>query len=279
VIRAGIFAKTFRRPALGEALDAVAASGIGEIQFNMAIAGGPSLPAAVTAGVADEVRLAVAARGLRMAAVSGTYNMAHPDPAVRADGAARLAALIAAAARLGTNVVTLCTGTRDPTDMWRAHPANATPAAWRDSVEQVAAALAVAEPHGVVLGFEPEHNNVVADAAAGRRLLDELRSAHLKVVIDAANLVRPGELDRQRDTLAEAFALLGDELVLAHAKDVQPDGAVVAAGRGGLDYDLYVRLLQEAGYDGPLVLHGLAEDEVPEAAAFLGARLGILPAP
>jgi sugar phosphate isomerase/epimerase len=279
VIRAGIFAKTFGRRSLEEALDAVAASGIREIQFNMALTGGPSLPSAVPPDVADDVRRAVTARGLRMAAVSGTYNMAHPDPAVRADGGTRLAALIAAAPRLGTYVVTLCTGTRDPGDMWRAHPANASPDAWRDSVEQIAAALAVAEHHGVVLGFEPEHNNVVAGAAAGRRLLDELGSAQLKVVIDAANLVRRGELDRQRDTLAEAFALLGDALVLAHAKDVRHDGTVVAAGRGGLDYDLYVRLLHEAGYDGPLVLHGLAEEEVPRAAAFLRARLGILPAP
>ena len=75
MIRAGIFAKTFARPTMEEALDAVAASGIGEIQFNMAIAGGPSLPAEVPPEVVDEVRRAVAARGLRMAAVSGTYNI------------------------------------------------------------------------------------------------------------------------------------------------------------------------------------------------------------
>jgi sugar phosphate isomerase/epimerase len=265
----GIFAKTFSRPSLGEALDAVAAHGIQAIQFNMAVAGGPSLPVEIPTAVCDEVRDAVAARGLTMSAVSGTYNMAHPDPDVRADGQARLATLIAAAPHLGTRVVTLCTGTRDPDDMWRAHRDNSNPEAWRDSVEQIAAALTVAEHHDVVLGFEPEHNNVVADAAAGRRLMDELRSDHLRVVVDAANLIRPGELDRQSDTLHEAFALLGDALVLAHAKDVRNDGTVVAAGSGGLDYGLYTRLLRDAGFDGPLVLHGLAEEEVPAALAFL----------
>ena len=166
----------------------------------------------------------------------------------------------------------LCTGSRDPDDMWRAHPDNASPAAWRDSVEQIAAALAVAERHDVVLAFEPEHNNVVSDAAAGRRLLDELKSDHLRVVVDAANLIPPGELDRQHDTLREAFALLGDALVLAHAKDVRKDGTVVAAGSGGLDYGLYVALLRDAGFDGPLVLHGLAEEDVPAALAFLRSR-------
>jgi sugar phosphate isomerase/epimerase len=271
---AGIFAKTFRRGSLGETLDAVAAHGIEAIQFNMAIVGGPSLPAEITGDTAREIRAAVAARGLTVAAVSGTYNMAHPDPRIRDAGADRLAALIAAAPHLGTSVVTLCTGSRDPEDMWRAHPDNAGAEAWRDSLEQIAAALAVAERHDVVLAFEPEHNNVVSDAAAGRRLLAELRSEHLKVVLDAANLIRPGELARQHETLREAFALLGDALVLAHAKDVLDDGAIVAAGRGGLDYGLYVELLRDAGFTGPLILHGLSEDEVPEAVRFVRGHLG-----
>jgi sugar phosphate isomerase/epimerase len=274
VIEAGIFAKTFRRGSLGETLDAVAEHGIEAIQFNMAIAGGPSLPPEITAETAAEIRAAVAARGLTMAAVSGTYNMAHPDRRVRDDGADRLATLIAAAPHLGTRVVTLCTGSRDREDMWRAHPDNAGPQAWRDSLEQVAAALAVAERHDVVLAVEPEHNNVVADSTTARRLLDQLRSEHLKVVLDAANLIRPGELARQHETLREAFALLGESVVLALAKDVRDDGTIVAAGRGDLDYGLYVELLRDAGYTGPLILHGLSEDEVPECARFVRGHLG-----
>jgi sugar phosphate isomerase/epimerase len=275
-MRLGIFAKTFIRSSLGEALDAVTAHGIEAIQFNMAVAGGPSLPPEIPIAVCDEVRAGIDARGLTMSAVSGTYNMAHPDPGARADGHARLAALIAAAPRLGTRVVTLCTGSRDAGDMWRAHPGNSTPEARKDSLEQIAAALTVAERHDVVLAFEPEHNNVVGDAAAGRRLLDELRSEHLRVVVDAANLIRPGELDRQRETLQDAFELLGDALVLAHAKDVREDGTVVAAGGGGLDYELYVRLLREAGFDGPLLLHGLTEEQVPAAAGFVREHLELV---
>ncbi len=274
MIEAGIFAKTFRRGSLGATLDAVAAHGIAAIQFNMALVGGPALPPAITPETAGEIRATVAARGLTMAAVSGTYNMAHPDRQVRDTGAERLATLIATAPHLGTRVVTLCTGSRDPEHMWRAHPENSSPEAWRDSLEQIATALFVAERHDVVLAFEPEHHNVVADAAAGRRLLDELRSEHLKVVLDAANLIRPGELARQHETLREAFALLGDALVLAHAKDVRDDGTIVAAGRGGLDYTLYVELLRDAGYTGPLVLHGLSEDEVPGALRYVRGHLG-----
>jgi sugar phosphate isomerase/epimerase len=272
-MRLGIFARTFARPTLAEALDAVVTHGVAAIQFNMALTGGPSLPPTISPAIAYEIRTAVLARGLTMVAVSGTYNMAHPDPAARSAGGERLAALIAAAPGLGTDVVTLCTGTRDPDDMWRAHPDNDSAEAWRDSVEQIAAALAVAEEHGVVLAFEPEHNNVVADAPDGRRLLDELRSDHLKVVLDAANLIRPGRLDVQQDTVSEAFDLLGSEIVIAHGKDVLQDGTVVAAGQGGLDYDFYIQSLRAAGYDDALVLHGLSEGEVPDAVSFVRERL------
>jgi sugar phosphate isomerase/epimerase len=258
----GIFARTFPRPSLAETLDAVAATGLRVMQFNPALMDAGSSP--------EDVRAAAAERGLATAAVSGTFNMAHPDASARADGARRLAAVIEAAPALGTRIVTLCTGTRDAEDMWRRHPDNDTPEAWHDMRASVEAAVARAEAHGVTLAFEPEHGNVVRSAAAGRRLLDEIRSPHLRVVLDPANLV--DDLDRQGDVLREAFDLLGDDVVLAHAKDVRRDGTLVAAGRGELDYPLYLSLLRPAGV--PLILHGLAEDEVAGSITSLRAPCG-----
>jgi sugar phosphate isomerase/epimerase len=268
----GIFAKTFVRASLPEALDAVVDSGLRTIQFNMGLTGGRSLPDEIPAELAAQVREETARRELVVAAVSGTYNMAHPDPSVRADGARRLDTLIAAAPALGTSVVTLCTGSRDADDMWRRHPDNATPGAWADMRASLDQALETAERHGVILAFEPEHNNVVDSAAAGRRLIDELASAHLRVVIDAANLISGGDLDRQADILRGAFDLLGNHIVLAHAKDVRNDGTIVAAGQGELDYQFYLQLIARHNASAPVVLHGLAEDEVSGSVAFVRAR-------
>jgi sugar phosphate isomerase/epimerase len=266
----GIFAKTFARPELSATLDALVGSGLKTMQFNLGLAGGPSMPDSIPATVAADIRAQTERRGLTLAAVSGTYNMAHPDAAARADGRRRLRDLIAAAPDLGTRVVTLCTGSRDAEDMWRRHPGNRTPEAWRDMLECLEDALTVAEDHGVTLAFEPEHNNVVDSAAAGRRLLAEVRSPHLKVVIDAANLFTGDDLDRQPEILGEAFDLLGEDLVLAHAKDIRRDGTIVAAGHGDLDYERYLTLL---GGHVPLILHGLSEAEVPGCVAFLRSAL------
>ena len=269
----GIFARTFGRPTLTEALDAVRDSGLRTMQFNMSLAGGPSLPDEIPARLASEIRSEASSRALVMAAVSGTYNMAHPDPRSRASGQRRLAALIAAASDLGTRIVTLCTGSRDTTDMWRHHPDNATAGAWRDMLNSVEAALTSAEPHDVTLAFEPEHNNVVNSATAGRRLLDEMRSPHLKVVIDPVNLLDGPGLEHQAETVRDAFDALRDALVLAHAKDLRTDGTIAPAGRGRLDYVLYLQLLAEAAPAIPLILHGLPEDQVTDSVTFLQQTL------
>jgi hypothetical protein len=72
---------------------------------------------------------------------------------------------------------------------------------------------------------------VVDSAEKGRRLLADLQSVRLKVVVDAANLFREGELSRSDEVLKRAFGLLGEEMDLAHAKDVKNSGEVVEAGR------------------------------------------------
>lgn len=276
-MRIGIFARTFSRPSPEEVLDAVARHGLRQTQFNMSVAGLPSMPEEIDPALAERVREAAAERKVTIAAVSGTFNMAHPDERVRRDGLRRLGVISGCCQRLGTSKITLCTGTRDPENMWRRHPDNGTPEAWQDLLTTMQEALETAEEHGVTLAFEPETANVVDSAKKGRRLLEEMRSPNLKVVMDAANLFDaegPAHgLSRSKEILYEAFELLSEEIVIAHAKDVRASGKVVAAGKGDLDYDLYLEHLADAGYHGPLILHGLGEEEVGGSVAFLRRRL------
>jgi sugar phosphate isomerase/epimerase len=274
MMRLGIFAKTFARPSLGETLDAVRAHGVGCVQFNMSCAGLPAMPKEISAELADNIRREMDGRTLTMAAVSATFNMIHPDPRKRCEGLRRLAVLAGACGRLGTSVITLCSGTRDPDDMWRYHPENDAPEAWQDLLASIERALEIAEEYEVTLAFEPEVNNVVDSAEKGRRLLDEVRSPRLKVVMDAANLFREGELPHADEILDKVFGLLGESIIIAHAKDVSNTGEVVAAGRGELDYDQYLENLRGVGFKGPVILHGLGESEVEGSVAFLRTKLG-----
>jgi sugar phosphate isomerase/epimerase len=267
----GIFAKTFEYPTVEGVFAAVRAHGLDCVQFNLSCAGLPSMPDEIPAATVARIRAAAQAAQVEILAVSGTYNMIHPDVQVREQGLRRLRTLAAACQGLGTRVITLCTGTRDAQNMWKAHPGNAQPEAWSDLLRAMQIALQIAEEYQVSLAIEPEHGNVISSARRGRELLDTLRSPRLKVIIDGANLIEPGEA--QTPVLAEAFDLLGGELVMAHAKDRSADGGFCAAGQGVLDFEHFLRLLQPYAATVPLILHGLAESEVDASLGVLNRLL------
>lgn len=271
----GIHLGTFAPRPFEEALDRAAAAGLDCIHLSFRALGLVPLPDQLDAGLCERIRRETARRGLAVATLSGTFNMIHPDPNVRGQGLRGLRNVAAAARELGTPVVALCTGTRDPEDMWRPHPDNHTPEAWADLLATMEQALRIADEYEVRLGVEPELGNVVCSAAKARRLLDQMRCPRLKVIIDPANLFPAGELRRMREVLDTAFDLLGAEIVAAHAKDLDRDGEAgrLPAGKGLLDYDHYLGLLARWGFTGPLILHSLAETDVAECVRFLREKL------
>lgn len=271
----GIFAKTFSRKAVDEVFDAVHNHGIACVQFNMACCGLPSMPDSIEPAIARGIAESARSHHIDIAAVSGTFNMIHPDPQQRRAGLRRLAALATAARDMGTSLITLCTGSRDPDNMWARHPDNDTPEAWTDLTACMSEALKIADDHDVQLGIEPEVSNTIDTAAKARRLLDEMDSPRLKIVMDAANLFHTGELSRMGEILEEAFDMLGRDIAIAHAKDLSRDGEAGhdAAGTGVLDYPYYIRLLRRYQFNGPLILHSLTEAQVPACVAFLRRQL------
>ena len=271
----GIFAKTFVRPSVEEVFHAVAKHHLRCVQFNFSCAGLPAMPEVIEPPLATRIRKSAVERRIAIAAVSGTFNMIHPDAAKRREGLRLLEVLAAACARLDTKVITLCTGSRDPDDMWRRHPDNDRPEAWRDLHVTMTKALTIADKHGVTLGIEPETGNVVDSARKARRLLDEFQSPRLQIVMDGANLFHPGELAGMTEVLEEAFDLLGKDLVLVHAKALPMEGhsAPIAPGDDALDWDLYFDLLRKSRFAGPVILHGVLEPEVARSLTFLRERL------
>ncbi len=269
----GIFARTFHRPTLEETFDAVAEHGLHCVQFNMACVGLPTLPDHIENGVVDNICQASANREIDIAAVSGTYNMIHPDPYQCQVGLQRLRVLASACKGIGTSVITLCTGTRDPKNMWRWHPENTSPQAWKTLLRSMDAALHIAEEEDVMLAFEPERANVINTAIRGRALLDAMQSQRLKVIMDPANLIVSENQHIMHHVLDEAFELLGEYIVIAHAKDVGPDNTFRAAGTGILDYDHYLHHLEAATVEVPLIIHGLSEAQVDATVRFLREKL------
>src|SRR6202162_3198844 len=133
----GLLSPEFPSISLSANLDAIAATGAVSVQFDLASAVGQSFPTELSPDTIEVVKKGFSQRQLTLAALSGTYNMIDPDPQARQVGAEGLKRVIALAHSLGTDLVTLCTGSRDRSNMWRRHPENDTPEAWADLLVQM----------------------------------------------------------------------------------------------------------------------------------------------
>ncbi|MBS4204140.1 sugar phosphate isomerase/epimerase family protein [Lederbergia citrea] len=266
----GILAKEFDRHNVVEVIQAVQDYDMNCVQFNLSCANLPSLPLEFDKDTFVDLGRTIRESGIEIAGLSGTFNMIHPVMDVREKGLIALENLAKASRYLGTNVITLCTGSRDINNMWKFHPDNNSREAWEDLIKIMERALVIAEKYNVILGIEPELSNVINTAEKGMRLLETFQTDHLKIIMDGANLIPFDQIDKMHYLLDEAFDLLGENIILAHAKDFSVEQQeFVAAGKGDLDYEYYISLLKSSGYNGPLILHGLNEEQVSESHAYL----------
>lgn len=265
----GVFSRTYQPIGVDRIFARIAQDGFQTTQFNFSSAGLASLPKDYPEAAIDEVMAGARQSGVTICALSGTYNMAHPDAARRQSDRVGFANVVRAAQSMRVPLVTLCTGTRDATDMWRAHPDNGSREAWSAMRGELDFALGLAARHGIALGVEPEPGNVVADSSVARRLLDEVESPYLKIVMDAANLLPPESQQRQREVIAQAVDLLGADLALVHTKDVSTTGEAVAAGRGVVDFRVFLKGILSTGYRGPLVSHNFPQEDAAYVSGYL----------
>jgi sugar phosphate isomerase/epimerase len=301
VMHLGIIAKAFPRPTLEETLDAIVGHGIWHVQFNMSCAGLPTLPEQLDEDFCVWIARSFRQRELNMSAISGTFNLCDPNTDRLEHNLDRLDKLAAACRWLDTRIITLCMGTRHPEDMWRWHPENIRRSTWEILIQSLRRAVAIADKHEVTLAFEPEVNNVVSSVMRARRILDEIDSPWLKVVIDPANLFRPGEQRRMGEVFDEAFDWLGQDIVLAHAKspsEVLVPGEISAiraipmslnmmitmttgqraeelgkAEEISLFYKYYFKWLHDIKFFGQVIIHGLPENLAGEMRDLLTDNL------
>jgi sugar phosphate isomerase/epimerase len=271
---AAIFSRTYAMKSVAEVIGAAAMDGYEGIQANLSSAGLTSLPGAMPPGVAAQFTQAARAQGIRLVALSGTYNMAHPDVKVRKASRAGFKNVVSAAREMGAPIVSLCTGSRDPRDMWKFHPENDSDDAWNNLRSELEFALRLAQEAGIRLAIEPEPANVIRDARAAKKILNEMTSTHLGILLDAANLLTPETLSRQHAVIEEATGLLGGTILLAHAKDINASGQVVAPGEGEVDLLAFTKALRRVGYDDALVAHGFAAAKAGVAAKVLQKIIG-----
>jgi len=202
----------------------------------------------------------------------GYYNVVDPDNKRRQRGEARMELLIDHWRRFGSRIISTETGTFNAESEWLESPDNATEAAFLECCGNLERLARRAEKTGAIITIEPYWRNIIDTAARAERLFREVKSPALKLVMDPCNYFRKEDLVNQRALLQDMFRRLGKQIVIAHAKDVKAaaEGTdLPAAGRGVLDYPLYLSLLAGLKRELYFAVEHLTLDDVARARDFV----------
>jgi len=203
--------------------------------------------------------------------VLGCYvNLAHPDPDVREKNLQLFRASLAMALLVGAGVTGTETGSVRAD--YGADPANSSDEAFsilRSSLERLARD---AGAFGSRFAIEAVHHHILSTPLRMERMIRELGSQDLRVILDPVNLVgTPGD-----DPVAltrESLQRYGEVITTLHVKDyVIADGKVAPSvpGRGLTDWAAIARVLEPLRGKLAVIIEACPPDAVPGVVAYLG---------
>ena len=228
------------------------------------------IPAAVSDAAVDAIITASEKYNIPIAAVNGTFNMAHPDKEIRDRGIALFDNFASASRKLGSRFITLCSGTREKSNLWSYSPLNKNPDAWEDMADTVKRAVDIAEKYDMTLAIESEASNIIDTPEAARRIMDEVGSDKLKMILDCANLFHRGKAhpENVHDVMEHAFELFGNDIVIAHGKDIKEGDSIdfCGTGEGIVDFVYMAEMLDKWNFKGDMFLHGIYDESKMKSA-------------
>jgi sugar phosphate isomerase/epimerase len=269
-LKLGIFTGVYASLPLAEAAWRIAADGFHSVVLESGFADVRFDPWAPDWDKAQQIVRTLANNNLKVAGLFAYYNIVDPDAARRQRGEKRMQVLMENWKLLGSPILSTETGTLNAKSEWLESPENATEQGYQACRAALEKLTQAAKKHGAVISIEAYWRNVIDSIDRADRIMWDVPG--LKLVMDPCNYYRKDDLSRMDPMLKEMFRRLGKKIVLAHAKDVKAsaDGTdLPAAGRGVLDYPLFLRLLAGLNREINLIVEHLTLDDVPRSRDYV----------
>ena len=221
----------------------------------------PTTDEALTPGLAMYMKNVFAKNNVDIAVLGCYLNLANPNPEQLAKITHRYMAHIRFASWLGCGVVGTETGA--PNETYTAVPECHGEEALQTFITNLRPVVKYAEEMGVVMAIEPVWKHIVYNPARARRVLDEIASPNLQIILDPVNLLDYCNYKDQVAIVDEAIDVLGPDVAMVHLKVFIPeDGKLkpVGCGLGQMDYTSILKFMKER----KPYIHATLEDTTPE---------------
>lgn len=216
---------------------------------------------------AEKIRTIFENKGISVVGLSGYTNLLNPNLQKREDKLKQLEKMIDLCSAYGTRYIATETGSLHPTNAWRDFEGNRTPEAWDELLKMVDRLRNRAVKNSAVLLIEGFALNVLATPEQGVRLMEQLGTEGLALIMDPFNYLTQEDLSRQEEAMANIFDCIAPYSPIAHAKDaLYGDGGFTTprVGAGQADWSVYASLLASRLPDVPLILEHAKPEEVAE---------------
>lgn len=181
-------------------------------------------------------------------AVLGCYlNLANPNKEALKNVTERYLSHIRFASLAGCGVVGTETGNPNETYTYEEERSHSEEAL-ETFIANLRPVVGYAEKMGVILAIEPVFTHIVCNPLRARRVLDEIASPNLQIILDPVNLLHISNYQDREAIIKEAVEVLGDDVAVVHIKDFRVEAGKlvsVAAGTGMMDYTDIIRFIKK----------------------------------
>lgn len=221
----------------------------------------PTDDGALTPGLAMYIKKVFAQNDVDIAVLGCYLNLANPNPEKLAKITKRYLAHLRFASLLGCGVVGTETGA--PNETYTAVPECHGEEALQTFIQNLRPVVQYAEKTGVILAIEPVWKHIVYNPARAKRVLEEIASPNLQVILDPVNLLDISNYAQQKEIVEEAIDVLGEDIAMVHIKDFKVENGKlvsVGAGLGEMDYTAIMKFIREK----KPFMHVTLENTTPE---------------
>lgn len=199
----------------------------------------------VNFGLAQTVKTIFAQHDIQIAVLGCYVNIINPDINEREKSLELFKHYLILSRYFGSNLVATETGSVDPD--FNLTPVNYQSQNIKLATHQIKKLIISAEKLGNLVGIEPGVNHPIYSIDVMQRLLHDIDSPNLQVIVDPANLVTNSQ-EKVSDVINQAIHTFGNSIYCFHLKDyVIKNGRayVVPLGEGIADLERSLQIIKE----------------------------------
>lgn len=238
-------------------------------------------PAKLSDAVIQQTRAVLSDHGIQLVQFWGHYpSIITPDETARRAAVRVVQEIVRCGGALGAAMVGVRPTSMHASHPWWPHADNYLPATEDRLVRSLTEIAQACETHGIPIALECHVTTTLDSAQSVRRIIERTASPWVKMNMDPINFIP--DIRTAYNTTAminELFDVLGPYVASAHVKDVYVEDRHVVhvsetiPGAGIFDFDTFFRRFEACLPDGYAFIEHLPEAQIPQATAFVRAKL------